>query len=495
MSQRSLWKKVKCLTRNSRLQRIHNDGLRETVTGGSVCSVCYSYMTGRFQVERMSVIPIDLLFAVVFFGSCQLAGPRGSTSVIDPAQNDIIVDSRDQIGAPELIGRIPDQGVTEEDSIAPQESFQQASRADITTLEIATLLPNGGPPALSEFARLIEEGVEVAVAEMDKTLFNVRITAMDNEGDPGLTVRLVRELEDSKVKGVIGFLEDTSLEVGGRARRTGVPLVSPTARSASRAGPGVYSLEGPDPVAAAAIASYAHEYGYARIAILHSQAPASIAEADAFREVSEALGLPVVGRYAYEVGATCFGEEIIAAQDALRAAEIAALGLEEDDTLDVEMLEPVAFFLPIPSEDVEFVAPQIVHYGLDTLAIDILGTSGWTDPQVLERVNLRHTTGVVATTAVGRTEEGARQFQFRKAYEAHFQRSLVSAVPAIGHDAALVLLEGLKSGARSPEEIRLAIEALREVEGVTGIYSVVDGRILRQTEVVYIDDGILVPIG
>ena len=134
---------------------------------------------------------------------------------------------------------------------------------------------------------------------------------------------------------MIGFLEDSSLEIAGNARQIAVPLVSPTARSASRAGAGVYSLEGPDPVAAEEMARYAFEYGYTRIAVLHSQSSESVQEANAFEEMSRTLGLSVVGRYAYQVGATSFGEEIIGAQNALRAAEIAALGLEEDDTLDV----------------------------------------------------------------------------------------------------------------------------------------------------------------
>lgn len=132
---------------------------------------------------------------------------------------------------------------------------------------------------------------------------------------------------------------------------------------------------------------------------------------------------------------------------------------------------------------------------MDTLAIDILGTSGWTDPQVLQTVDLRHTTGVVATSSVGRMEDRNTSIQFREAYERHFQRSLISGVPALGYDTVLLLIEGLKGGAESPEEIRIAIEGLHEIEGAAGIYSLVDGRILRHTEVVYIDEGILLPVG
>ena len=322
-------------------------------------------------------------------------------SVSPPAESLPISGGNEVIGT-EIVGELD---TSTEDSTASEEVLPDASMDEEQILELATVLPIGGPPGLAEFAQLIAEGVEIAAVELSELLLDVRITSLDDQGDPALTGSLIGDLEDSSIRGVIGFLEDSSLEIAGNARQIALPLVSPTARSASRAGVGVYSLEGPDPVAAEEMARYAFEYGYTRIAVLHSQSSGSVQEANAFEEMSRALGLHVVGRYAYQVGATSFGEEIIGAQNALRAAEIAALGLEEDDTLDVELLEPVALFVPIPSEDVEFVAPQVVHYGLDTLAIDILGTSGWTDSQVLETVDLRHTTGVVATASVGHAED------------------------------------------------------------------------------------------
>ena len=438
-------------------------------------------------------MPIGIVVTLAIISGCRLAGIAGEVSASPPAEN-LPISGGNEVRGAEIVGGL-DTSTSTEDSTATEELLPEASPDEAKVLEIATLLPFGGPPGLAEFAQLIAEGVEIAAVELSEPLLDVRITSLDDQGDPALTGILIGDLEDSSIRGVIGFLEDSSLEIAGNARQIAVPLVSPTARSASRAGAGVYSLEGPDPVAAEEMARYAFEYGYTRIAVLHSQSSESVQEANAFEEMSRTLGLSVVGRYAYQVGATSFAEEIIGAQNALRAAEIAALGLEEDDTLDVELLEPVALFVPIPSEDVEFVAPQVVHYGLDTLAIDILGTSGWTDSQVLETVDLRHTTGVVATASVGHAEDRNTSIQFREAYERHFQRSLISGVPALGYDTALLLIEGLKGGAESPEEIRIAIEGLREIEGAAGVYSLVDGRILRLTEVVYIDEGILLPVG
>jgi hypothetical protein len=159
------------------------------------------------------------------------------------------------------------------------------------------------------------------------------------------------------------------------------------------------------------------------------------------------------------------------------------------------MLEPVAIFLPIPPEDVEYVAPQLAHFALDTLAIEILGTSGWTDPQVLQALEPRYLDGVVATATVGANGASSPGLdRFREAYEQHFQRTLVSPTPAIGYDAALLLLEALRPGRLRPDELRISFESLSEVEGATGIFSVANDRIVRRTELVRIDGRQLVPV-
>lgn len=359
---------------------------------------------------------------------------------------------------------------------------------------IGTVLPTGGSPALRDFAALIAEGVEVAAATAAESGLRVEVESRDDQGDPAVAAAAVRELEGTSVLGVVGLLEDPVLTAAARGRRGPLPLTSPTARNAPEGSDGVYALDGPNPEAAATVARYAAAQGFERVAMVHSLAPESQVEADAFEAVLRGLGVPVVGRFSYEMGATSFGTQLLDAQDALRAAEIAALELGEDDTLHVEELDPVALFVPIPPEDVEYLAPQITHFGLDTLAVAVLGTSGWTDGEVLETVNTRHTSGVVATAPVsaGRGSPGYRRFQ--EAYEAHFQRSLVSSVPALGYDAALLLLEAARAGARTPREVRRALERISALEGATGTFQVVGGRVTRQTQLVQVEHGVLIPI-
>ncbi|MEQ9401147.1 MAG: penicillin-binding protein activator [Longimicrobiales bacterium] len=362
------------------------------------------------------------------------------------------------------------------------------------SVRIASVLPTSGSPAMQDFARRIAEGVEVAVAATGDDL-DVEVLARDDQGDVAQAVAAVRELDDGSVLGAVGFLEDPVLEAAVDARTGGLPLISPTARTATGAGAGAYSLAGPDVEAARQMARYAADRGFARVAVVHSSGPESSEEADAFEEALRSRGVPVAGRFVYEAGATFFQDPIRNAREVLRLREIRALGLGPEDTLRVEELQPVALFLPVPPEDVELLAPQVTFFGLDTLGIEILGTSGWTDAQVLDAVDTRHTDGVVATAPVGAGRESEGYRRFRAAYETHFRRTLVSSVPALGYDAALLLLQAIRSGAETPDEVRAALDGINGLEGATGTLRVDEGRLVRRQEVVRISRRSFIPAG
>jgi ABC-type branched-subunit amino acid transport system substrate-binding protein len=355
------------------------------------------------------------------------------------------------------------------------------------------VLPSGGSPGFRDFAAAIAEGVELAAATyLDGT--EVTVLARDDQGDPSLAAAAVQELErGTDALAAVGFLETGALEAAADVRATALPLISPTARLAR--GEGVYTLSGADPAGAAAMARYAARAGFARVAMVHSRGPGSTEEADAFEAALRALGVPLVGRFVYDPRTTSFQDQIRGAQEVLRGAEIRALGLGPDDTLHVELLEPVALFVPVPPEDVELLAPQIIHYGLDTLAIQILGTGGWTDDEILQTVDDRHTTGVVATAPVNGGPGSPAYARFRQAYERHFRRTLVSSVPALGYDATLLLLEAAATGARTPARLGAALDQIRDLQGATGSFSVSGGRLYRRTEVMRIEHGVLIPTG
>ncbi len=362
------------------------------------------------------------------------------------------------------------------------------------TLRLGLVLPVTGPPAIHAVGSLIEEGVEVAVAQAEGQGIQVQVETRDDQGDPAGAAAAVRDLQSGGAIGALGFLEDPMLLAASQSRTGPFPLVSPTARLGAGAPSGVYSLESGDPGAAVKIAQYAVGAGIQRVAIIHSRSPGSVAEADAFTTAADSLGLPVVGDFAYDVGATSFGPQILGAADSLRAREIAALHLGPDDTLHADSLTPVAVFIPAPREDIQYVAPEVLFYGLDTLAIQVLGTDGWTDPRVLANTDPHYTDGVVATAPVDAGPGSPAYARFTAAYEAQFRRSLVSPIPALGYDAARLILGAIEQGARTPGQVEEALARLRDFPGATGILSVEHGALVRRTSVVRLDHGAYVPV-
>ncbi len=440
-------------------------------------------MTRSRRIARALSASGRFLFIAMLAGACSYGTPEvgGATPAPKPTASE---------PAPE---KVPGAA---RDSTRSEPPAEAAAPRPLTTLVLGSVLPLTGSPAFRSYAALIAEGIEVAAASYLGPSVEVTVLSRDDAGDPPTAAIRVNELENDGALGEVGFLEQGALDAAASGRGGALPLVSPTARLAS--GTDVYSLSGADPRAAASMAEYAAQAGFARVAVVNSQAPESSREADAFVETLRSTGVPLAGRFEYEAGATTFGDQLKAAQEALRGQEIrdARARLGPDDTLhlNVDSLDSVALFVPVSPEDVELLAPQVTFFGLDTLGIRVLGTSGWTSPTVLSDVPNRHTDGVVATRPVSAGPGSPGYERFKEAYEAHFQRSLVSPVPALGYDATILLLEAARSGARTSGELAAALQRVHDVSGATGVFSIRDGQLFRRTEVVRIERGSFVPV-
>lgn len=326
------------------------------------------------------------------------------------------------------------------------------------TARVGALLPMTGSPALRNFAEGISEGVEAAMAASGMEAF-VEMETLDAGGEAESSAALVRAAEADGALALIGPLQDATLAAAAAARQSGIPLVSPTAFQLPAGAPGVYTLGGTDPGAARALAAWAASAGVRQTVVLHAAVGTSAEEARIFTESFETLGGSVLRALTFQPGSSSFRDQI----------EV------------VRGLRPDALVVPVPPEELIALAPQITFYGLDTLGVRILGTAGWTDPVVLDEVDTRHLDGVVAASpgAPGSENEGYQRFV--EAYEEHFRRTLRDPrLPALGYDAASLVLLALRAGARTPESVARAIEDIEGFQGATGVLSVEDGRIVRE---------------
>jgi ABC-type branched-subunit amino acid transport system substrate-binding protein len=364
-----------------------------------------------------------------------------------------------------------DEGATGPDRAAARRLLGETADDDtVEPVRLGALLPVSGSPALREYARAMRRGAEAAVHASG--LPGVELAVADDAGDPGRAADVVRSPgPGAPVVGWIGPLTEDALDRAASARSGRMPLVSPTAQD-TRGLPSVYSLQGFDPGSARTLAEYAAGSGLDVVVVIHPDEPGPAYEARVFEERFTELRGSVLRTLTYPPGATYFEEQ-------LRAAEV---------------LRPDALVLPIPARDIEALAPQVSFFGLDTLGVNVLGTADWALDPVLESVSPRHTDGVVVATPrpPGSRPPGFSRFQ--AAYEERFQESVRDPLPALGYDAAALLLLALETGARSPERVRAALERVRDFQGATGTLSVEEGSIRRAHELVCLQNRESVPV-
>ena len=339
----------------------------------------------------------------------------------------------------------------------------------LTAPVIGAILPTSGSPRLRQFAELIQQGIRIALeqfGEADGTRAAVELVVQDNGGVVGDAPGLLASLNAAGALAVIGPLQDGALADVARQRQGVLAMISPTAPRVPEAAEGVYSLAGNDPGASQALARYAMDSDLRTAVVMYPESRHAVFEARTFVEAFESLGGSVLREFAYPAGSTFFGEQL----------------------QEVDSLRPAALVLPLPPRDVELLAPQVIFYGLDSLEIRVLGTAGWTNEEMLGRVATRHTNGVVSASPQPPNGESEGYRRFVDAYEAYHQRTLPSAVPALGYDAAAILFEGIRMGATTPGELLANLENISGLPGATGVFSIEDGRVVREHFVICLQD-------
>ena len=325
---------------------------------------------------------------------------------------------------------------------------------------IGAILPTSGSPRLRQVADGIQDGIRLALqvfGQAEGIRAATELVVQDSGGDiVGARIALTG-IEASNVLGVIGPLQDGALlEVAGRVQGPLV-VISPTSPVVPEGFTGVYSLSSADPGAARALARYAISSDLNTAVVLYPESSDGTYEARAFTEAFQLYGGLMLGEISYPTGTTDFEEQ-------LRQAGA---------------LLPDVLVLPLPTRDVELIAPQVTFFGLDSLEIRLVGTNGWSEEAMLSRVDTRHTNGVVTASPQPAQGDAEGYQRFVEAYESYYQRTLPDQMPALGYDAASLLLQGIRSGATTAEELLETLESMPGFSGATGRLFFDDGMVVR----------------
>lgn len=350
---------------------------------------------------------------------------------------------------------------------APRDTAARAPAREAPVVRLGVVLPQGG--SLQPYATAILEGVRVAAAEHERTGAH----RVELEVRPASTAAevsgAVRELASAGVVAIIGPLIDENVIAAARARPDpGLVLISPTGTQ-DPAQPNAYALNVSDTLGAGALAAYAVRAG-GRAGILAARAPDAAAQARAFRNAYQrSTGGAAPVEVTYGSGTTTYAEQV----RELREAGVRTLLIAGSES------------------DVRQVLPQLRYYGLDA---EVLGSGSWATADGLRRVGLADLEGaVVAVPFLEETAGGGWQ-RFRDAYEQTYRRSMENAIPALGHDAALLVLGALPSGTVDAGAVRRAVTRPRRVAAATGELVVSATDLARAPLLVRVQDGRLVPL-
>jgi branched-chain amino acid transport system substrate-binding protein len=246
-------------------------------------------------------------------------------------------------------------------------------------------------------------------------------------------------------------------------------ILSPTASEVPGAAH-AYALNANDTRGASTLAAWAAAAGLSRLGVLHSSAAGDAANARAFVEEARRRNAQIAAEIPFDPGTSTFAEPI--------------------ERLKTAMVQAV--FVAAPESAIRQLAPQMAYFGLT--GVQILGTEAWVGDDVLRRVAPAMLEGVVAAKPFLETSTDTGWQDFVQLYENTHRRSLDTPYPALGYDAAKLILREIERGHTSRRELAESLEAVREYRGATGILSISSGQVMRRPFLVRIRSGRPVPL-
>ncbi len=345
---------------------------------------------------------------------------------------------------------------------------------------VGAVLPRTGSRILVRYADWVLEGIRLAVQEAERTQGRRIELVVADDGGGVRTRDAIAELERRGVAAVVGpLLPQQMLEAAAARRDDQLMLVSPTVPDLPQGLRRAYTVSGGDVQGAEELGRYAADLVRGRAAILYLNSPEYQRQASAFASSFGGRGGRVMATVPYDSGTTTFGDHL----EGILAAVHAAPGERS-----------FALFVAAPQRDVPQIAPQVSFYGLDSAGVQVFGGDSWTVAPVRRLVPDRDLEGVVAISHLPPGQaDGLATPGFVHLYEGEYRHTLSNQLPALGYDAAHLLLQALPNRDVSPAATARGFGFLAGVQGATGVLSVRGGQVVHTPFLVVIRSGSLQP--
>jgi branched-chain amino acid transport system substrate-binding protein len=345
---------------------------------------------------------------------------------------------------------------------------EPAEPAVPSSIKVGILMPTSGTPDLAEYAVLIREGVDLALSEYESNpdAPAVELLVRDDAGNPLQAARAVETFESEGVVAVIGPLMSDALDAATASRRSAnLVILSPTASQAPANVEHAYSLNATDSQGGAALARWAQASGMRRLAVMYAISDAEAASARAFTDAARSAGAQLVAEIPFDPGTTTFEAPVTRLVEA----------------------QPQAAYIAASARDLRQLVPQLAYYGLR--GVQIVGGEAWIEPEVLRSLPAAALEGVVVATPLPIGSGDTGWADFVDLYQTTYRRTLDNPYPALGYDAARLILREIAQGRSDPEDLADALEDLSDYRGATGVLSIENGRISRRPFLVRIRSG------
>ena len=385
-----------------------------------------------------------------------------------------------------------------------QNYLKLASQVSPQKVRIGVILPLTG--YFKKEARALLSGIQFALKnDPAAKQFRVQLVVKDSQGDMLQTIRSTKELIfDDHVAAIIGELEsDKSAVVGALAAPENVAVLAPAAKEVGLAalGSNIFQMVPDITVRGQKIAEYAiNEMNLQSFAVLAPADKYGKNMADSFARTVDRLNGTIVAETWYYEQATdvrdqfsyirrlglkkMIRDSIIAENPALSASEVDSLvkvvedqrrralvenesnrPMKLSDSTAVPVTSIDAVFLPVYTEDISYVAPQLALYNIQA---QLLGGEFWNDEEVLDQ-NARYVSGVVFPSDYYVSPTDMRFLRFRNRYRMQMGRT-PDRMDVLGYDTARLLLSVIKKGAVERTDLLRALQDVTSFQGLLQPY-------------------------
>jgi branched-chain amino acid transport system substrate-binding protein len=303
------------------------------------------------------------------------------------------------------------------------------------------------------FGQSSHKGTLLAVEELNATGGvlgkQVELITEDNQSKQGESATIVKKLiSRDEVIALLGEVASgRSLEAAPIAQNYKIPMISPSSTNprVTEMGSYIFRVCFIDPFQGTAMAKFAKDSLHLKkVALLTSvSSPYSVGLAKYFKETFAAIGGEITIEQKYSEGDKDFKAQLTA---------IKAAGVD-------------GIFVPGYYTEAALISKQARELELN---FPIFGGDGWEAPQLIE-IGGKAMEGTYYSTHYSPENSSPAVQNFVKKFRARFAGETPDAMAALGYDSAMVLADAIKrAGTTEHTELRKAIAATKDYEGVTG---------------------------